>query len=118
MKKSINLLFLTLICACYRDFTCDCNRIKGCKIVKFIKQSDSSLLEKRVLCRNVYFPYDSAYLDTIKVMKVKYDTVTVNKILYKVLVTDSIYKRDSSSNIRANDTKRYYDSAYTCKCKD
>ncbi len=51
-------------------------------------------------------------------MKIKYAPVTVNRILYKVILTDSIYKRDSIVGVRANDTKRYYDSAYTCKCKD
>jgi hypothetical protein len=118
MKKIIYLVLVIILSACIREYFCDCKIIKGCKLIRFVKLSDSSILEKRTLCRNIYFPNDSAYLDTIKLIKLKYDTVTINKISYKIIVSDSIYKKDSVYNIKANDTKRFYDSAYTCKCKD
>ena len=118
MKKTLSLFVLFAFSSCIRDYYCDCKTIRGCKTIRFVKASDSSLLEKRTLCRFVYFPYDSAYLDTIKKMKYKYDSLDSPKIAYRVLVSDSIYKKDSVYHIKSNETKKYYDSAYICNCLD
>ncbi len=118
MKKIIPFLILLLTYSCVREYLCDCKRVKGCKIIKLIKTSDSSLLEKSKYCPlGFYNVTDTNYNTILASMKIKYDTVdSSHRISYKVLLIDSIYKRDSQQNIKSNDTKRFYDSAYICKC--
>jgi hypothetical protein len=120
MKKSIYLLLVLVLSSCVRDFFCDCKKTSGCKIIKFLNPNDSTIvLETKVFCPFTYIQYDTTYLSEVKKMKVKYDTVDTafsRRIIVKL--RDSVTKRDSVFGIRANDTKRYYDSFYRCTCKD
>lgn len=120
MKNLIYLVLLLSFSSCVRDFFCDCNKTSGCKTIQFLNPNDTTnILEIKVYCPKTYIQYDTTYLNEVRKMKVKYDTVDTaysRKII--VRVKDSITKRDSVYSIRANDTKRYYDSLYRCTCKD
>jgi hypothetical protein len=74
------------------------------------------ILEKLRSCPVDNYDTDSSYKSSIKVLKLKYDSLKIsNQIEYKIGIQDS-FRLDTQKNVLGAETKLFRTKGYECMC--
>jgi hypothetical protein len=75
------------------------------------RNTDGSIIAKKTYCSHYNFSTDRTLFDSISAFRNRYYTNTIT-----VTEKDSIYNRQSVSDVKCNETMQYDTSGYGCSC--